>query len=530
MLIVLKRNTILVIVGFIMAFALETVNLYSALSRPTTLWVDDDDPTCGGSSPCYSTIQAAVAAAQSGDTIKVLSGTYNGPIVITKSVTLSGESKGSVIVKESASQEQPEDQVILSILESATVKIEDLTVISKLRYGVSIIGPNARVTINHVRFSGHMVAINLSGQLFIDPFLRVILPVLPSSSQLIVLGSDISDSYYGIFVSANGSYTQHIEGNQLLNNTVAITALGKGSIRVSKNCIASESRHGTGLSIEGVVEATVSENVIQNHLIGIQMRGSAQGMLEDNKITDNAGNGLIVGDTARAQLTQNQILRNGLESNALASPFFFYDPFFGFSGQGLRPSGFGIVIGSGAYVGLVENHIEGNLFGVGATQALDPTSNQFLTPQLMAQGNQIIENGWGVWLRGAEATLENNEIAQNDVIALPLDPRLVAWLEFLFPASGVLVESGQPLLQSNRITQNGLGVVLQGQSSPTLLRNQILNNSEYGIALYQKPCFEQVATELVFQGKVLGEANELSGNGQGDLCPPDYPWPEGFRK
>lgn len=38
----------------------------------------DDDPGCGGNSPCYSTIQAAIDAAETGDAVRVANGTYRG--------------------------------------------------------------------------------------------------------------------------------------------------------------------------------------------------------------------------------------------------------------------------------------------------------------------------------------------------------------------------------------------------------------------------------------------------------------------
>ena len=42
----------------------------------TTRYVNRTDPTCGGLSPCYATIQAAVHAAQTGDTIQIQAGSY----------------------------------------------------------------------------------------------------------------------------------------------------------------------------------------------------------------------------------------------------------------------------------------------------------------------------------------------------------------------------------------------------------------------------------------------------------------------
>jgi len=61
-----------------------------ALADPGTLYVDDDDPACGGKAPCYSTIQGAIDDASSGDTIIVAAGVYGESLVVGKSVTLLG--------------------------------------------------------------------------------------------------------------------------------------------------------------------------------------------------------------------------------------------------------------------------------------------------------------------------------------------------------------------------------------------------------------------------------------------------------
>jgi hypothetical protein len=54
------------------------------------LYVDDNDVTCGGNAPCFSTIQAAINAATAGDTINVFAGTYAEQIDVNKALTLLG--------------------------------------------------------------------------------------------------------------------------------------------------------------------------------------------------------------------------------------------------------------------------------------------------------------------------------------------------------------------------------------------------------------------------------------------------------
>src|SRR5262245_2535024 len=68
-----------------------------------TLWVD---PNVVPSATIFSSISAAVAAAHTGDTVKVVAGTYNESVDVTKSLTLiggqvraSGEPIGPSIVR-----------------------------------------------------------------------------------------------------------------------------------------------------------------------------------------------------------------------------------------------------------------------------------------------------------------------------------------------------------------------------------------------------------------------------------------------
>ena len=68
----------------------------SMLLLATTHYVDDDGG-CAGQSPCYTTIQAAVNAAATGDTIEVLPGVYASFTVVTDNLTIQSSSLADAV-------------------------------------------------------------------------------------------------------------------------------------------------------------------------------------------------------------------------------------------------------------------------------------------------------------------------------------------------------------------------------------------------------------------------------------------------
>ncbi len=487
-----------------------------------TLFVDDD-PGCGGFAPCYHTIQEAVAAAQAGDRIKVRAGTYRGFIVIDKSLILSGESKETVLVE--GEEPVPYQQPVITISGSALVEIENLSIYGKLSRtgllyttGVAIVGQNPRATIRHLRLFQHLFAVSLTSELR---------GISPSSGQLIITESEISHNWQGIYIRTDGSQLQVIQGNLFLDNSLGINASGKGSMTIDKNRVFFKKKQPTtevgpeaGIWLGGALKATLRQNVIQGIPKGIELKDSVQAQLEENQITNNFLNGVIVRDNSHAQLARNQITNNGL---AALSFSLFLDPFFLPLAMEFDPKGFGIVIGPNASAEVLENKIEGNIIGIGTTSSSLP---QGPPAQLIAQKNQILNNGWGVWLGRGDVIVSDNEINHNGISEVPLS------LTALFPVAGILVQNGQPMLQFNHLAGNRAGVIIQGQAQPRLSRNRIVGSERYGVALYLKPCYDivPIASAIEFKGEVSGEANELSANKAGDLCPADYPWPPGFRK
>jgi pectin methylesterase-like acyl-CoA thioesterase len=63
-------------------------------------YVSNTSPTCNGQAPCYSTIQAAINAAQPGDTIRIQAGTYTEAVLIKGKNAAVGATEADRIVIE----------------------------------------------------------------------------------------------------------------------------------------------------------------------------------------------------------------------------------------------------------------------------------------------------------------------------------------------------------------------------------------------------------------------------------------------
>jgi len=77
------------------------------------LYVNTADPTCQGQVPCYSTIQAAVDAAQAGDSIRIQAGTYQEQVNISGKNNFTGAAEADRIVIE-ADPSAPVGSVVLT--------------------------------------------------------------------------------------------------------------------------------------------------------------------------------------------------------------------------------------------------------------------------------------------------------------------------------------------------------------------------------------------------------------------------------
>ncbi len=175
--------------------------------------------------------------------------------------------------------------------------------------------------------------------------------------------------------------------------------------------------------------------------------------------------------------------------------------------QGNRISGLGDGISAfglgGTRIVLSENEIQGDRADHGSGILL-------LGDNLMiVSKNRITNKAEGILIGGkVKVEARGNVLRENSI--------------------GLLVGGfGRSLLEENEITLNIHGVRLSDSVQVELTHNRIVENLRWGVALSQRPCFERAGR---FSGKVLGSGNEIRDNARGDLCPEDYPWPEGFRR
>nr|BAL53747.1 hypothetical protein HGMM_F08F07C06 [uncultured Acetothermia bacterium]BAL59445.1 hypothetical protein HGMM_OP4C081 [Candidatus Acetothermum autotrophicum] len=147
---------------------------------------------------------------------------------------------------------------------------------------------------------------------------------------------------------------------------------------------------------------------------------------------------------------------------------------------------------------------------------------EIMAAQATVEGNTIIglmPHGVGIQINPqAQATLRHNRISQNGI--------------------GIEVSGAVAQLIENEIYANKTGIQLTPHEEADtlapveLVNNKINQNEECGVAAQSSRYVygESQKVYEIFRGQLKGEGNEIEGNLGSNLCPPDYPWPSGFRK
>ena len=227
-----------------------------------------------GSGGQYTSITAAVNAAQSGDTITISAGTYSENVVVTKSVTIKAASPGSTVVTAS----DPSKDVF--VVQATNVRIEGLTITGATGASGIHVDHNSACVMSDISAHGNDRAIYLDG-----------------ATNCEVSSSNLADNGYGVYCD-NAS-------NNTISSIVATgeqgggTALGDGiymyySDANTINHSNLSANHVYGISLYHSSGNTITNNsILNNQDIGVRLRESNNNTLTFNTISGNVNLGVL---------------------------------------------------------------------------------------------------------------------------------------------------------------------------------------------------------------------------------------------
>jgi parallel beta-helix repeat protein len=259
-------------------------------------------------------IQAAVNAANPGDTIIVRDGTYTENVDVNKQVTIESESGPANCIVQAAN---PDDDVFA--VAANYVIISGFTVQgatggdSRLFSGICLWG------VNHCKISNNKVLNNDFGILLRDSSSNNSISnnfvlsnyegigVWFSSSSNDILNNDVSSNYRGIVVWNSGN--NNILNNNLSNNgRDAIYFQGSSENIISSNDI---SNNGFGIEFCGSNKNTISNNNIWNNDRGIDFWSTTNNnTISYNTIMNNNYQGIVLTEASNNNTISNNNIRN----------------------------------------------------------------------------------------------------------------------------------------------------------------------------------------------------------------------------
>jgi len=245
---------------------------------PTTLYVNRTDPKCGGQTPCFSTIQAAVDAAQPRATIRIQAGVYPEQLKIEKNNFAAAVEADRIVIESDPTL--PQESVVLQ-------------------------GPDGSSCTNNY-------AVRIRNSKFIT--LRG-LTITGAGAQAIYMQGGNS-----------GNQSIHIELNRIFANGLSNKCSGAIEINagnpetiVVNNLIYNNGRNGISLLDTGGIQYIVNNTIYRNQWSGVDVSAGQQVLLANNIINANgiAGGNQgtrfgVIRESIGTKNPQNLQLRNNL--------------------------------------------------------------------------------------------------------------------------------------------------------------------------------------------------------------------------
>jgi len=344
-----------------------------------------------------------------------------------------------------------------------------------------------------------------------------------------------------------------------------------------------------GILVDGEADVSIDWSAFEGNGIGVELHDQATAFIAETEFIRQKDTGIAVYDEAQLTIKRCEFYRTlseelgdggmevwvGGEAQATIQESRF------------QPEDTSISIADLAKATIKDNEFLGGGRGGGIALGVDRMPHTMLSdlpqaPYAVIKGNRIHDlKGWGVTMfRGSQAIIHGNEIFDNRLEGIEISNG--SWAAIYDnriykngsksrdeePGDGILIyQGGSTLILDNYIEGNGgAGIAIADDSQAYIAKNLIRGNTGEGVLLYSwlgpsipeeerrarepqvklwnneisgnggwgvaatvrecYPEYEQLPES--FLGVIEGGWNEIHGNAKGDLCPADYPWPEGF--
>ncbi len=259
------------ILGF---FLISMFLLFSISITAETIWVDDDynypQESDGTLSKPYTTIQAAINAAEDEDVIKVLPGIYTEDIIIDKSVSLRTDSMKETIITSN------DKKAYMVEVRANDVSIEGFTLIDETN-------------------TSHRKAV-----IYIS-----------SGVQDVV----ISENYVPSTIISRSVLVTQAEGvvirDNIFNLSLGIQFENCLSSSITDNYIRNDN-DSTAIRIIDSIGTVISDNIIKYAMHGVHVLSSQSCNITSNEIQNHTTNGIYMQDGNSHSIIDNIIENNGL--------------------------------------------------------------------------------------------------------------------------------------------------------------------------------------------------------------------------
>jgi nitrous oxidase accessory protein len=275
----MRRGVSVTVAWLLAGVLIQAVDAYLVKGPPTTIQVPDD----------YSTIQAAITAAQPGDTVLVHEGAYQEHLVVDKPLTLRGQQRSVTII-------DGQGTGTTITVQANDVSISDLT-LQNAGSGEPTLGAILVNTTADCHIAN--VAVHANGSLGI---------ILWNVTRTQIADSIFTDNRWAVLLVNSSGNT--LEDNVVSGNTHGI-GLG-GPTGSSQNRLADNrvSDNTYGIDVVGS-HNHLSSNTIVNNTYGVILDMAHDTLVIGNDITRNSGYGLyIIRKSSNNTVTENTIQLN----------------------------------------------------------------------------------------------------------------------------------------------------------------------------------------------------------------------------